>query len=44
MDRKYIDIEWLIVAEDDNPPIGATGMTAIVVVVRRTDGAIVMKK
>jgi hypothetical protein len=31
MGMNYNIIEWLIVAEDGNPPVGMTGMTAIVV-------------
>jgi hypothetical protein len=33
MDTYYNVIERLIVAEDDNPPVGTTGMKAIVVLV-----------
>jgi hypothetical protein len=44
MDTYYNVIEWLIVAEDDNPPVGTTGMTTIVVMVRRTDGSVLIKK
>jgi hypothetical protein len=36
-------IQWLIVEVNDNPPLGTTGMTAIVILVRRTDGAFVVK-
>jgi hypothetical protein len=44
MDTYYNVVEWLIVAEDNNPPIGATGMTAIVVLVLRTDVVVMMQK
>jgi hypothetical protein len=40
MDTYYNVIERLIVAEDDNPPVGTTSMTAIVIVVRHTDGVV----
>jgi phage terminase large subunit-like protein len=36
-------IERLIVAANNNPPVGTTGMTAIVVVGRKTDGTVVVK-
>jgi hypothetical protein len=44
MDTYYNVFEWLIVAEDDNPPIGATGMTAIVVLALWTDVIVMMQK
>jgi hypothetical protein len=36
-------IQWLIVEVNDNSPLGMTGMTAIIVMVWRTDGAFVLK-
>jgi hypothetical protein len=36
-------IQWLIAEVNNNPPLGTTGMTAIVIMVRWTDGAFVVK-
>jgi phage terminase large subunit-like protein len=37
-------IERLIVAANNNPPVGTTSMTAIVVVGRQTDGTEITRK
>jgi hypothetical protein len=39
----YNIIERLIVAADDNPPIGTTGTTAIVVMMKLTDSTMMPK-
>jgi hypothetical protein len=36
-------IQWLIVEVNDNPPQGTADMTAIVIMVRRTYGDLVVK-